>query len=418
MPLPLRKHAGSYRKFSRYLKEKTMKSDSIIDSRLLIRLDLDVSLKANSFFQINSRNRAHLANQLLLYDRIIIPTKDFGIVPILINWLGLKTFNKALDSDTFLFIRTKALLGYAGLGKGLMEFTIFEGETKKFSWWQDAMFGELDAAIEEQLKNMCPFISRQERARIVEKTIARTKKVEYDNDFFMKNIVHETYTDIMKNKSLSMNVLQNSKHESGKIYLKRLQGVDPNQVRVLNLDRIRDPVDMVLRIAEINMEIYMSTLSDDADLFTSDGAELLLKNKLIRAGIGLNYLDGFLSLLELNKIPNIEKAIYSDSISLLDIWKIRGKKISKKFRKWLRKATIKDARDLEKLYVESLGNKALVNSLPFRSFRFAITSIVGAINPVIGLTSGSVDSFFINKWLSGYSPKLFLDELSKIKIEN
>jgi hypothetical protein len=62
-----------------------MKSDSIIDSRLFIRLDLDISLKINLLFQINLSNVSHLANQLLLYEKIVIPTKDFGIVPILIN---------------------------------------------------------------------------------------------------------------------------------------------------------------------------------------------------------------------------------------------------------------------------------------------------------------------------------------------
>lgn len=161
----------------------------------------------------------------------------------------------------------------------------------------------------------------------------------------------------------------------------------------------------------------MSTLSGDADLFTSDGAELLLKDKLIRAGVGSNYLDGFLSLLELNNIPDIGKAIANDSISLLDVWELREKRISKNFRKWLRKATNKDARDIERLYVESLGNKVLIDSLPLRAIRFAITSIASAVSPAIGLPFGIVDSFFVNKWLSGYSPKLFLDELSRIKIE-
>ena len=166
------------------------------------------------------------------------------------------------------------------------------------------------------------------------------------------------------------------------------------------------------------MEICMSTLSDNADLFTSEGAELLLKDKLIRAGVGSNYLDGFVSLLELNNIPDIGKAIADDNISLLDIWKLRKKRISKDFRKWLRKATNKDARNIERLYVASLGNKALIDSLPLRAIRFAITSVASAVSPAIGLPFGIVDSFFVNKWLSGYSPKLFLDELSKIRIEN
>jgi len=338
---------------------------------------------------------------------------------MLINWLGLETFVRALESDALSFLHRKALIGYAGNSTGIGEFIFLASEAKRRSWWQDAMFGEMDVAVEQQLKNMCPFIPRQERGRIVEEIISKSKSVEFDKDFFMKNIVHETYTDIMKNTSLSLLlfVMQNSKHESDKIDLRRLEGVGPNQIRFLGLDRIKDPVDLVLRIAEINMEICMSTLSGDADLFTSDGAELLLKDKLIRAGVGSNYLDGFLSLLELNNIPDIGKAISSDSISLLDIWKLREKRISRNFRKWLRKATNKDARDIEKLYVESLGNKALTDSLPLRAIRFAITNIASAESPAMGLAFGVVDSFFVNKWLSGYSPKLFLDELSRIKIE-
>jgi hypothetical protein len=395
-----------------------MKSDSIIDSRLFIRLDLDISLKINSLFQINLNNVSHLANQLLLYEKIVIPTKDFGIVPILINWLGLKTFNNAIESDTFSFLHRKGLLGYAGNGLGISEFNISRGDSKEWQWWQDAMFGEINVAIEQQLKNMCPFISKKERESITYKIISKSKEVDYDNDFFMKNIVHETYTDIMNNKSLRMFILQNSKRNVNRIDLTRLESVNSNQLRVAHFEEIKDAIDLVLRIAEINMEIYMSILFDNADLFTSEGAEVLLKDKLIRSHIGSNYLKSFLSLLELNNVPDIGRAIYNNSLSLADIWKIREKKVSKKFREWLRKATTKDARDIEKLYVESLGDKVLIDSLPLRVIRFAITGVSGVLNPALGILAGTVDNFFVDKWLRGYSPKLFFDELSKLKIEN
>jgi len=326
---------------------------------------------------------------------------------------------EALESDTLSFLHRKSLIGYMGNGVGISEFIVSGSEAKKMSWWQDAMFGGIDVAVEQQLRNMCPFIPRQERGRIVEEVISKSRSVEFDKDFFMKNIVHESYTDIMKNTGLSqlVFVMQDSKQESTKLNLRRLEGVGPNQMRVPGLEGIKDPVDLVLRIAEINMEIYMSTLSDGADLFTSDGAEVLLRDKLARAGVGSNYLDGFISLLELNNIRDIRKAVTNDTIALLDIWKLRQKRISRNFRKWLRKATNKDARDIEKLYVESLGNRALVDSLPFRAIRFAVTNVANAESPAMGLAFGVVDSFFVNKWLSGYSPKLFLDELSRIKIE-
>jgi len=62
----------------------------------------------------------------------------------------------------------------------------------------------------------------------------------------MKNIVHESYTDIMKNTGLSqlVFVMQDSKQESTKLNLRRLEGVGPNQMRVPGLEGIKDPVDL------------------------------------------------------------------------------------------------------------------------------------------------------------------------------
>ena len=62
-----------------------MQSDTILDSFLYIRLDLNHTDKANGEFRKDASKKGHLANQLLLYDQIVIPTKDFGIVPILIK---------------------------------------------------------------------------------------------------------------------------------------------------------------------------------------------------------------------------------------------------------------------------------------------------------------------------------------------
>ncbi len=87
-----------------------MVSRAIVDSRLWIRLDLDQTLKPNSLFLTKPQHRAHLASQLLLYDTVVIPTKDFGIIPILISWMGLSTFQEAMRSGSIGFIRPRSLL--------------------------------------------------------------------------------------------------------------------------------------------------------------------------------------------------------------------------------------------------------------------------------------------------------------------
>ena len=160
----------------------------------------------------------------------------------------------------------------------------------------------------------------------------------------------------------------------------------------------------------------MSTQSENADILTSEGSELILKNKLARAGINKTYIEGFFSLLDLNRIPNIDSAISKGLITLSDVWDIRQKNTSKKFRRWLKRADTKDARELERLYNDSLGMKPLIESLPFKTVRFVITTAVGTIEPISGVCMGAVDSFFIDKWLKGFSPKLFIDQLRKLPL--
>lgn len=60
--------------------------------------------------------------------------------------------------------------------------------------------------------------------------------------------------------------------------------------------------------------------------------------------------------------------------------------------------------------------KPLIESLPFKTVRFVITTAVGTIEPISGVCMGAVDSFFIDKWLKGFSPKLFIDQLRKLPL--
>ena len=391
-----------------------MRSKEIIDSRLSINLDLDHTLKANSLFLTNPANRAHLANQLLLYDQVVIPTKDFGIVPILIYWFGLKDFERVLKSGAIYFLHRPSLLGYAGNGVGISGFIIQPSESKSFEWWQEALFGDMAKAIDIQLQYMCPFIGRKQRSKLLVTINECSRPLQYDNDFFMKHIVHESYADITLTPGL-LDLVTSLSGNPERIDLTRVPGVEPNQLKILATDNIITPVDVILRVTGINMTLVMGSQFDKSDVFIPQGSETILKGKLARAKVTPTALDNFLCLLDLEDIPDPGAAVYVGELSLAEVLRIRQSRKSTNFRKWLRAADTGNKRDLEKMYVSSLGQKSFYEKLPTKIIRFAITKAADVLLPPSGTILEAADSFFVERWLQGYSPKLFLDQLRKIQ---
>ena len=92
--------------------------------------------------------------------------------------------------------------------------------------------------------------------------------------------------------------------------------------------------------------------------------------------------------------------------------------MARQFRRWLREANPTDSRDIERAYVQALKASPASISLPIKVLRFAVTNIVGALDPIAGFVAGGVDNFFFDKFVSGFSPRLFLDQVSKLPNAN
>ena len=136
--------------------------------------------------------------------------------------------------------------------------------------------------------------------------------------------------------------------------------------------------------------------------------------KLWWAGVSPSVAEQFFGLIELRDLPDIRVAVESGEVGFSDIMALRNKAVSKKFRKWLRTVGAKDAQELERMYIKSLESEGFGDRLPVRLFRFAATASAGVIHPVLGPAAGLVDSFLVEQWLKGYSPKFFFGELRKL----
>lgn len=393
-----------------------MKQSKILDGRLWPRLGFEYAPSVNAGFKNNKSHKGHLANQLLLYDKVILPTNDFGIIPIIIDWMGLKTFQDVLESDSLEFVRSNSVLSYAGAGNGISLVRARPSPQKELLWWQEATFGDTDVSIELQLVNTCSQISATLRNQMISTIISKTTDVNVGNKFFVDNVAHETYMDVLGSDRLTKYFLNYYKFEKGELDLQQLPSVGPDKLQISSIGVINDPVDLLLRIAEVNLEFVISNEVGGIDLFTSEDADYLFQNKLKRVGIQQYLVDGFTKLLELNNLPNIELAVINDQIPITKVWEIRQRKESRQFRAWLREVQPSDTRELEKAYVAAISKNDDYSSLPVRVIRFVMLNAIGLVNPIAGLISGGIDSFFLEKISAGYSPKLFFDRLRKLKL--
>ncbi len=392
-----------------------MQNSAILNSRLYPRIGFDNASKVNKSFENNSQFKGNLAEQLLLYDNIIFPTNDFGIVSILNNWLGPDMLREALENEVFSFVRSKGIMAYFNQGNGINFIIARESPDKKFLWWQHAMFGDFEKAIELQLSNSTD-LKKDDIAILLPLVLARSKEIKFDSGYYKKDFAKETYQDIQENPLFNQYFFNYYNIKNGKLDLLDLPSIQKDEGRISSLLPINDPIDLMLRLAETNLEIAISSFLGGVDIFTSLGANQLMATKLKRLGYTPDQIDGFLTLLDLNSIPDIEAGITKNILSFEDIWHFRNSKKSKEFRKWLREINSNDLREIERIFVASITKESIVDKLPSKVLRFCVTTVAGIINPIFGLLASAADNFAIDKLKGNYNPKLFFDHLRKLNM--
>ena len=101
-------------------------------------------------------------------------------------------------------------------------------------------------------------------------------------------------------------------------------------------------------------------------------------------------------------------------MALSDLWKVRQSRKGRRFREWLANADVASTEDLVRLYVESIEQTSVVESLPARTIRFGVITALGVAHPIIGAAAGLADTLFTEKYVKGYRPKLLFDRLAKL----
>lgn len=217
--------------------------------------------------------------------------------------------------------------------------------------------------------------------------------------------------DVERTPRLRELVLDLAGATGGSLDLKRLPGLGPNQVQVAGWEGAPTAIQVLLRVAQLNEELYCAWRVGGCDVTLPQGADDVIRNKLVRGGVAPSALHAFGGLLELSGVPDIEAGLTGGGLRFEDLWAARQSPEGKRFREWLRSAGAADATALQRAYVEALQRVPAVAGLPAKVLRLVITGLIGVVGLVPGVAASVADSFFLEKWLGGYSPRIFLDRL-------
>ena len=171
--------------------------------------------------------RSSLANYILLYDQIVIPTGNLQILPVLRNIFGEAIFDELIKSDIIVLARYNKWFSYLGNGGGLRFFESSNGpQSGKTPNLFHSYFAPLDEAIDTAIKTTTPLSSVRRASELTNLLIDKVLPVGANIE--MTSFRDETYKDILGSPYLRnfLSIRNEGRH------LDSLKGINANQVRI------------------------------------------------------------------------------------------------------------------------------------------------------------------------------------------
>ncbi|MFA5168015.1 MAG: hypothetical protein WC530_05745 [Candidatus Omnitrophota bacterium] len=396
-----------------FLKKKDSSTVFVGDMWAYFNLD-NPGRRYQAFVQNGHQRFSKFIDSLLLYDKAIIPTQDYVSLTALVGVLGEKTVIDLLESGDIKFARLKGAFGYIGNGGGIQSFVISKDEKHGLKLQP---FGDETDAVPWALEILSP---KPREIKLITKLV--TKNVQtIEATTIAESIRHETYTDILNSPYLRNRFAIRNTH------MDRLQGINPNQVRMCggpdSPNTLGDEIDIVMEICSSNLELNLAQRTGCKDLSTTFKTGHFLKGKAERAP-NLKSVSSFLRLVEVGGVPDPSSYLLKLSQGdrqkrLAQLLKLKRSGKGKKFREWFHGNHDQNPDVIVQKYIEALGKIPWISSVPAKIMRFILTggvglAIAGPTGAAVGMAVGAADSFFLDDWLKGFSPKIFIDDLRQV----
>ena len=186
------------------------------------------------------------------------------------------------------------------------------------------------------------------------------------------------------------------------------------------------PASILAHILDVEKELYFAS-SNLSELASSSLSAKLAESKIdyilartTKSREALSTFTGFL----FKDAKAIREAVNSGHIDLNDLLTVL--KNSKRFKKWI--VNVKPEANLIQSYYEEVTKKTMLDRLPGKSMRWALFTglgltadaiATGGVGVLAGVALGALDTFYIDKLISGWKPNQFIeDDVRKIIDKN
>ena len=352
----------------------------------------------NNFLSHSTPSFKLFLDSILLHDQIVIPTQDFMILHFLRSQLSESDLFELLESDCIRFCRLKGLLGYMN-GHGISALEIHKQDATPDESTGRPCCGSLEYAIDWAIS-----ANNKEPKDLLLKNLIIEKTDEITAKSVIEMISHETFMDI-SNSSELRNVFSLSGHPFDRLLAndKDLRCISRNY----SGKWIGDKVDIVLALAQTNLELYLAQETGCIDSSTASPVGHLIKSKAKRSFPDQDVYPKFVTLRRILDVPDIGESVLQKKISVRKLITLRDSIDGRQFRIWFhencREKPIQTAKELFSL----IKNIPIAQRLPVKILRFIVTSPLGPL-------AGAFDSFFVDYLLRGHSPKYFIEDLTQL----
>lgn len=383
-----------------------------------------------------------VAEALLQHDTVTLPTADFTILPVLMQWAGPDILTDMLATGSLQFVRSFGSIGYfKGEGIDLYEARPDQGDPRTIRLAEREPPHDMLVPIvssEEAASSFLTVVTErggelrpEAKNHLVKLVLDHTVEVELRISFKEK-VVDLTNADVQRKKTLrelTFDDLPGPRTPLGEFALAKphdapsfvpFDSLEPGAFRPFrSLYRVipdehqeADELDVLLWLAGANYEMALAEKVGSEHIKVSNFMRQALVRRRREPSSQAGRTEAFSTLLEVSDIPSLPEAFATSALAFDDVWKLRDSAKGLEFRGWFNEALeAGDAEEILAAYVHALTAENWATSVGVRVLRFLLSLV-----PIKSTAVAPVASLALDKVLDDsrpWTPKVFLDDFRK-----